>query len=610
MNRAQGSAERGSDRGFHDSCGRPILHAAALAARRRVHQDREQDATRRLPQAARGLWPHVGGDLRSGLGEQAVGAAEPQAARGGGAGQAAGIDLGRDRRELSSGRDEASGPRLRRSARGEAGRHLLSLSSCGQSGPDSHFAGYAPLFGAWGGLGWMTGYTDGPPVEMRHVMDHSAGMHAAVATMAALHQRRRTGKAQHVDLAAREVASAMIGDALIQASLGLTPVRPGNRHLSMAPHGVYPTRQPDRWLTLAVRNDAEWQALGASWINRPPRATRALPPPRLACGIATSSMRCSQWLAACKADATAERLQRAGVCAHVSWSMQDIARDPHLRARGATTEVSAPGHSAAACGRCAGAILQDARGRHPAADAGARPGRGLRIRRASGSELGATRRPGRREVILLMRQAECIPNMRVFDREHSIYLALDMENDLVHADGPNGKGPYGEQSRARRIVENTRRALDKAACCRSAHWLRPGRIFPRLSGVPGQLADLLGRPQERIFKLGEWGTQVHPDLGQQPGDFDIVKHRVSPFHGTDLDLVICAPMACGASTAPGISTNAVVQAACARATTAITRWFCWRIAVAPCRQKSTKARSSCCSGSARSRPPKMWSPFE
>ena len=41
---------------------------------------------------------------------------------------------------------------------------MLSLSSCGQSGPDSHFAGYAPLFGAWGGLGWMTGYADGPPV--------------------------------------------------------------------------------------------------------------------------------------------------------------------------------------------------------------------------------------------------------------------------------------------------------------------------------------------------------------------------------------------------------------------------------------------------------------
>ena len=220
---------------------------------------------------------------------------------------------------------------------------LLSLSSCGQSGPDSHFAGYAPLFGAWGGLGWMTGYTDGPPVEMRHVMDHSAGAHAAAATMAALHQRRRTGQAQHIDLAAREVASAMIGDALIQASLGLTPVRPGNGHLSMAPHGVYATRQPDRWLTLAVRNDAEWHALVRE-LNQPAVAND----PRFATAAARLQHRdeldalLTQWLVAHDADATAERLQHAGVCAHVSWNMQDIADDEHLRARGATTEVSGP----------------------------------------------------------------------------------------------------------------------------------------------------------------------------------------------------------------------------------------------------------------------------
>lgn len=220
---------------------------------------------------------------------------------------------------------------------------LLSLSSCGQSGPDSHFAGYAPLFGAWGGLGWMTGYVDGPPVEMRHVMDHSAGMHAALATMAALLQRRRTGKAQHIDLAAREVASAMIGDALVQASLGLTPVRPGNSHLSFAPHGVYPTQQRDRWLTLAVRNDSEWQTLLRE-LGRPAPSTD----PRFATAKARLRNRdqldslLTQCLASHNADAIAKRLQDVGVCAHVSWSMQDIAHDPHLRARGATTEVSAP----------------------------------------------------------------------------------------------------------------------------------------------------------------------------------------------------------------------------------------------------------------------------
>ncbi|CAM4146914.1 CaiB/BaiF CoA transferase family protein [Bordetella muralis] len=218
---------------------------------------------------------------------------------------------------------------------------LLSLSSCGQSGPDSHFAGYAPLFGAWGGLGWMSGYSDGPPMEMRHVMDHSAGVHAALAVVAALNQRRRTGQAQHVDLAAREVASAMIGDALVMASQGQAPARPGNSDDGMAPHGVYATADTDRWLTVAVRTDAQWHALAAqlgSEADDPRYATRAL---RVRHRDELDGL-LSRWLSSRDAEQTARQLQDCGVCAHVSWNMQDIAADPHLRARGVVTEVSAP----------------------------------------------------------------------------------------------------------------------------------------------------------------------------------------------------------------------------------------------------------------------------
>lgn len=219
---------------------------------------------------------------------------------------------------------------------------LLSLSSCGQNGPDSHFAGYAPLFGAWGGLGWMSGYTDGPPMEMRHVMDHAAGIHAAMATVAAIHQRRRTGRAQHVDLAAREVASAMVGDALVQASLGQTPRRPGNGDLAMAPHGVYATAQPDRWLTLAVRTDAQWQALvrvlgGGEEAARDERFGSAEARCR---HHAELDVLVSRWLSRCDAETTAAQLQQAGISAHISATMQDVAHDTHLAARGALVEVS------------------------------------------------------------------------------------------------------------------------------------------------------------------------------------------------------------------------------------------------------------------------------
>lgn len=141
----------------------------------------------------------------------------------------------------------------------------------------------------------------------------------------------------------------------------------------------------------------------------------------------------------------------------------------------------------------------------------------------------------------------------------AIYLVLDMENDLVHADGVSAKGPYGEQVRGRRILENTRHALDKArAAGLHIGFVRVG-FSPDYRECPPDSPIFSGARKNGIFKLGEWGTQVHPDLGQQAGDFDIVKHRVSPFYSTSLEAILRAKgirrIYCS-----GISTNAVVQA--------------------------------------------------
>ncbi len=142
---------------------------------------------------------------------------------------------------------------------------------------------------------------------------------------------------------------------------------------------------------------------------------------------------------------------------------------------------------------------------------------------------------------------------------NSIYLVLDMMNDLVHVDGPNGKAPYGDQSRARNIVANTRKAIDKArAAGIPVGFVRVG-FSPDYREHPANSPVLAGARKLGIFKLGGWGTQTHPDLGQQPGDFDIVKHRVSPFYATSLDVILSTHdirrIYCS-----GISTNAVVQA--------------------------------------------------
>lgn len=217
---------------------------------------------------------------------------------------------------------------------------LLAVSSSGQYGPDKHFAGYAPLFGAWGGLSDLTGYADGPPVEMRHVMDHTVGMNAAVAVLAALHRRNMTGQGALVDVSAREVAASLCGEALLLAAAGGEPKRMGNDHPRMAPHGVYPALGEDRWVSIAVASDEQWQALAAMIGADESRFASAAG--RLA-NRTELDWRINGWTATQPAEAIAACLQAAGIAAHVSWTTQDLIDDQHLRSRGALIDVEEPG---------------------------------------------------------------------------------------------------------------------------------------------------------------------------------------------------------------------------------------------------------------------------
>lgn len=216
---------------------------------------------------------------------------------------------------------------------------MLSISSSGQEGPDAHFAGYAPLFGAWGGLGELTGYPDGPPVEIRHVMDHTVGMHASVALLAALQKRDTTGDSVRVDIAAREVASALVGEALLMAAAGEEVHRAGNEHATMAPHGVYPAAGDDRWFSIAVASEDEWQAF-VELLDMPElRGERFSSAERRCAAREELDALVSRWTSDRDANEASAMLQDAGIAAHASWRTPEIAADPHLRERGAIVDV-------------------------------------------------------------------------------------------------------------------------------------------------------------------------------------------------------------------------------------------------------------------------------
>lgn len=141
--------------------------------------------------------------------------------------------------------------------------------------------------------------------------------------------------------------------------------------------------------------------------------------------------------------------------------------------------------------------------------------------------------------------------------KRTLFLVMDMMNDIVAEDGFNAK-TYGIQVKERSVLENTAKAIAAArAAGAKVGYVRVG-FSPDYRECPPASPIFSGARNNGIFQLGTKGTAVHPAVAPRDGDFDIVKHRVSPFYGTALEpilrangierLVLC-----------GVSTNGVVH---------------------------------------------------
>lgn len=220
---------------------------------------------------------------------------------------------------------------------------MASISYSGQGGPETNYLGYAPLFHAVSGLAHLTGYPDSPPGYIRVPIDSMVGSTAAVAVLAALYHRRKTGKGQHVDLSAREAISSLIGHYLIDAARGDKASRRGNEDESMVPHNCYPCRGEHNWISVAVESDEEWRALcavlGDSPLADDPRF--ATPEARRK-HLEELDKTLSGLTANFELKELTHALQAAGVAAFPVMRAPDIFTDPHLESRGFITEVDHP----------------------------------------------------------------------------------------------------------------------------------------------------------------------------------------------------------------------------------------------------------------------------
>ncbi len=143
---------------------------------------------------------------------------------------------------------------------------LIVLSSCnqGQTGPHAFHPGYGSQLSALAGFVQLLGEPDSTPVLLYGpYIDYVAVGYGAIAVLAALERRKRTGAGCTIDLSQYEAGLQFLTPTILEfAANGRIPGRRGNADAVAAPHGVYRCAGSDRWVALSVWSDQEWRVLG------------------------------------------------------------------------------------------------------------------------------------------------------------------------------------------------------------------------------------------------------------------------------------------------------------------------------------------------------------
>jgi crotonobetainyl-CoA:carnitine CoA-transferase CaiB-like acyl-CoA transferase len=223
---------------------------------------------------------------------------------------------------------------------------MISMSGYGQDGPYRGYLGYGPPAAALSGFFHTMGYEGMGPTELGiSYMDPNAGIFAAIAVMAALVHRKKSGQGQYIDQSQFETAVALMGEGLVHYQMtNSDPERAGNHDRSMSPHNTYKAAGDDnKWVSIVVATEEEWRKLCAV-IGRAALADDR----RFA--TADARKRNEQELDRIITEWTSNRdrwevtraLQAAGVAAFPSMSNKDLATDDHLLERAYFAQLDHP----------------------------------------------------------------------------------------------------------------------------------------------------------------------------------------------------------------------------------------------------------------------------
>jgi crotonobetainyl-CoA:carnitine CoA-transferase CaiB-like acyl-CoA transferase len=150
---------------------------------------------------------------------------------------------------------------------------MVRISGYGQTGPYRDRPGFGRIGNAFGGLSYLAGYPDRPPVTpgSATIPDYMAGLYGALGAMLALRARERTGRGQMIDIGLYEPIFRILDElAPAYALKGKVRQRMGPGTVNVVPHSHYPTKD-GRWIAIACTNDKIYQRLAVA-MNEPHRA--------------------------------------------------------------------------------------------------------------------------------------------------------------------------------------------------------------------------------------------------------------------------------------------------------------------------------------------------
>lgn len=152
-----------------------------------------------------------------------------------------------------------------------------SITGFGQDGPYAERAGYDFIIQGMSGMMELTGAPDGEPQKIGVALaDITAGLYATIAIQAAVIERQRSGKGQHIDIALLDsMVGVLANQAMNYLTSGLAPTRLGNAHPNIVPYQVFPAA--DGYFILAVGNDNQFtrfcELIGQPELAADPRFT-------------------------------------------------------------------------------------------------------------------------------------------------------------------------------------------------------------------------------------------------------------------------------------------------------------------------------------------------